>query len=435
MQSAQPAQSGQPPLTPLARFVDSARGRVGAGIGAAVFLAAVVFFLFGTVVIGNGWPYKIDIDVYRLGAEQLRLTWADGGRSLYDDLPPVRIGSELLFTYPPIAAVLFVPFSWMPLAVATAAITATTLVCIAVVAMLIARALGAVDRGQLVRGAAVIAGFAVLTEPIGGSYWTGHGTLGYGQINLILMLLVLADVLPKRTPWPRGLLIGLAAAIKLTPAAYVLVLLVRRDWKSALTSVAGFAGFTALGAIAAPSDTWRYYSSELFATDRVGGFDYTGNQSLTAVLARFGLDDSARSALWLLLVAATLALTVVGMRAALRAGSPALALTLNALFALLASPISWSHHWVWAMLAVPALAVSGRRPLHWLAGIGAVLFVLGMQWWVPDHGFEWAWWQQIIGNGYVFWALAVMIAVPLSLRATAAPDPRPAAATAPPTAH
>ena len=50
-----------------------------------------------------------------------------------------------------------------------------------------------------------------------------RSNMDYGQINLVLMLLVVAD-LTGRQPWRRGLLIGLAAAVKLTPLVYLAVL-------------------------------------------------------------------------------------------------------------------------------------------------------------------------------------------------------------------
>ena len=63
---------------------------------------------------------------------------------------------------------------------------------------------------------------ALFLEPV-------RNTLNYGQVNVALMALVAADCLAAAPRWPRGALVGLAAAVKLTPAAFVLFFLLRRD--------------------------------------------------------------------------------------------------------------------------------------------------------------------------------------------------------------
>jgi len=50
------------------------------------------------------------------------------------------------------------------------------------------------------------------------------------------MALVALDCLVAKPKWPRGMLIGVAAAIKLTPAVFVLFFLLRRDYRSAVTA-------------------------------------------------------------------------------------------------------------------------------------------------------------------------------------------------------
>ena len=102
------------------------------------------------------------------------------------------------------------------------------------------------------------------------------------------------------------------------------------------------------------------------------------NQSITGLLARFGLTGAGREVLWLALAAGVLALAVLGMRRALAAGQPVLALSVNALAVLLCSPISWSHHWVWAVPLVLSLGVLGWRsrsvPLLAASAMAVVVF-------------------------------------------------------------
>ena len=74
------------------------------------------------------------------------------------------------------------------------------------------------------------------------------------------MTLVIADCVPRRTPWPRGLLLGLGIALKLTPAVFLLYFLLRRDNRAALTALASFAGATLVGFALAWSDSWEYWT-------------------------------------------------------------------------------------------------------------------------------------------------------------------------------
>jgi alpha-1,2-mannosyltransferase len=230
-------------------------------------------------------------------------------------------------------------------------------------------------------------------------------TLYFGQINVLLMALVAADCLVRRPRWPRGALVGLAAAIKLTPIAFVLFFLLRGDRKAALTAVASFAGVTALGFALNPAGSVKYWTSTVFNPDRIGKVTQESNQSISGVLARVGVE---RGLLWLLLVAAVVAVGAVAVR---RARNDVEAMGLNALIVLLASPVSWSHHWVWI---VPLLLTAGvtawrtRTPLAiGLTAAGAVVFYLSPHWWWDaDDG--WTWWTVTIGNAYVWGALAVL---------------------------
>lgn len=116
-------------------------------------------------------------------------------------------------------------------------------------------------------------------------------TLNYGQINIVLMMFVAPDCLPKKTRWPRGVLIGLVAAVKLTPAVFVLFFLLRKDFRAAVVSALSFAVFTAIGFALTWSDSVKYWTETIIDSDRIGGPGYPANQSITGVLARLGMDE------------------------------------------------------------------------------------------------------------------------------------------------
>lgn len=227
----------------------------------------------------------------------------------------------------------------------------------------------------------------------------------FGQVNLVLMGLVAVDCLLPRTRYPRGLLIGIAAAVKLTPAVFVLFFLVRRQYSAAVTAVVTFAAATGFGMLLAPADSVRYWHITIFDPDRIGGAAFATNQSLRGALSRFDLPPGLTQACWLVLVVAVLALAWRGAR---RATEPVDALLVVAAAGLLVSPVSWSHHWVWI---VPALAVwVARSRINPAMVLVATVFVVGHAF-LPharNRELEWTWWQHLVGNSYLLAALVFL---------------------------
>ncbi|MDX3188722.1 glycosyltransferase 87 family protein [Streptomyces sp. MN03-5084-2B] len=382
----------------------------GAGVRAwlgnkYVLLGAQLLVLAAVLVSYNGgrWrfpAYRVDLDVYRLGSTALL-----HGQALYGTLPPTGDGQSLLFTYPPFAAIVLAPLALLPYWAACLALTLLTLGVLAAVLVTVLRALGARCDWRV----ATLLLAAEVLEPV-------LRTLYAGQLDLLLLALVVLDVLVDTPRWPRGLLIGFAAAVKLTPAVFVLYFLLRRDTRAAVTAVVTFLAATALGFLLAGADSVRYWTGALWDTGRVGEPTYAGNQSLLGLLAKAGVPAEERTAWWLPLVAVVLVLTAWGVRRALAAGEPTIALGLNAIGGLLVSPISWTHHWVWAVVVLLGWAELARRTrrrgLAVLTGAGAVLFVAGPQWWWPRGGEverHWTFLQQLTGNGYVLFGLGVLL--------------------------
>lgn len=361
-------------------------------------------------------PYRIDIDVYRMGGR----AWLDG-RSLYADgaMFQTRGGLELPFTYPPLAAVAFSPFAMLSLEAASLAITATTLVLLLVSTVIVLTRLdvwpttGVTREPAWVRrcwlAAAIVAPAVIFCEPI-------RANFDFGQINVVLMTLVLADCVPRRTPWPRGVLLGLAIAVKLTPAVFLLYFLLRRDTRALLVTAASVVVATLAGFAFAWSDSWEYWTETVRNTDRIGTATLNTNQNIAGALARLGLGEDARFLLWVALCFAVLALTVWAARRALRADQPVLALISVAMFGLIVSPVSWSHHWVWMLPTVVVTAVLAVRLRHALLGAVATLGLVLMVWspitLLPEHRETTAaLWRQLVGGSYLWWALAVIVAI------------------------
>jgi alpha-1,2-mannosyltransferase len=255
--------------------------------------------------------------------------------------------------------------------------------------------------------AAIVAPTAIYFEPIASNF-------EFGQINVVLMALVIADSMPRRTPWPRGLLLGLAIALKLTPAVFLLYFVVRRNGRAALTALTAFVAATLAGFVLAWHNSWEYWTETVRHTDRIGSAALNTNQNIAGALARLSLGPDERFVLWVACCLAVLAVTVWAARRVLGADEPPLALICVALFGLVVSPVSWSHHWVWVLPTVVVTTVLAYRrrsaPLAALSAAGVAVMVWTPIELLPEHQEATAsWWRQLAGMSYVWWALAVIV--------------------------
>lgn len=290
-------------------------------------------------------PAMIDLDVYLATVRDLL-----AGKDIYATRTPYW---NLPFIYPPIAALLLVPLAYLPLwgvQVLWAGLT------------VLAQRLILVRAGVRRSSAIALANVALVLafEPF-------RTTLGYGQVNTLLMALVVADLLPgrERSKWfPRGVLIGLAAAIKLTPLAFLVFAFLVGRRAVAAWGIGSFVVLTGIGAIVLPRES-LVFAGKVLTGDLYGNPVYVGNQSVTAVFARLAgtappMDQVALAASGL---AGLLALVVAVLW--WRRGERVLAVGLVGVATCLASPLSWTHHHVWALLVglvvfSPALSVPAR---------------------------------------------------------------------------
>jgi alpha-1,2-mannosyltransferase len=351
--------------------------------------------------IGLG-GYRIDLEVYRAGATVLL-----HGGDLYGRLPGLDDGHELPFTYPPFAALSFVPLAVAGYRMANWLLTAVTIVCVAVSLWCFAASTAGEAGARMRRLLPWALPAALVLEPI-------RSTLTYGQINVLIMALVSVDCLTRAPRWPRGIGVGIAAAAKLTPGVFVLLFLLRRDLRSAARAGLSFAACTGAGFALAPHDSLRYWTQVAYQPARIGGISFASNQSILATLTRLGLGTPVRTWLWLALCLLVAALAVTGMRGALEAGQATYALVLNAVAGLLISPISWSHHWVWAapaLLTYLATTNPKRRRLLAFPVLALLIFAIAPHWLLPSGAgreLHWAWWQQAAGDSYAVIGLAAL---------------------------
>ena len=223
-----------------------------------------------------------------------------------------------------------------------------------------------------------------------------RSTFGLGQINLILLALLLVDLLGHLPRRYRGVLVGIATGIKLTPGIFIVFLLITRRFREAAVAAATTVGTIVIGWLVMPGPATDFWTRYLFDPGRPGPAQYVSNQSLRGAIARMTEDS-------ILVVANSNDCRGGGTphcRPTARTGAAARGVTATAVTGLLVSPISWSNHWVWA---VPAAAVlwSHRRTF---ATIWVTVFVLGLPWWMPfagDREYDSTALQSVAGNAYL----------------------------------
>lgn len=317
-------------------------------------LVVAVLILPFIIAYGQVWPWRpstIDLQVYLYAVNDML-----AGKDIYLTQTPFW---HLYFIYPPIAAVLMVPLAigpyWMWQLIWTAVLIWSQ--------QSVLRRCG-VPRGWKL--ALVGIALVVAVEPI-------RTTLGYGQINTVLMAFVVADLLPDRPGekrmMPRGTLIGLAAAIKLTPALFVVFCFLLGKRRIAWTSIASFAGFTLVGAIFQWHQTFAFWGGLAGGKTRTASPIYVGNQSLLGVFDRLAGSSVATTLIGMAAAAVVALLSAIVGAHWWRRDEPVFAIGLVGLATCLASPLSWTHHYVWIVPMGIAVLTSRQLP-RWARGVG-----------------------------------------------------------------
>ncbi|MGQ4414446.1 glycosyltransferase 87 family protein [Streptomyces sp. SAS_269] len=236
-------------------------------------------------------------------------------------------------------------------------------------------------------------------------------TFLFGQINLAVTCLVLWDLTRPPGARGKGLVLGLATGVKLTPAIFIAYLLLRGRIREAATATAAFTATVLLGTLLLPAASAEYWTRRLYETGRVGKVWIVDNQSLQGLIAR-ALHDPAPGPCWIL---PAVALGAAGLFLAARARQDSHGILLTAFTALLISPISWSHHWVWCVPLLAVLLADGRPRL---AAATAAVFTARTFWLVPHQGdgdLRLPWWQQPLASPYPLLGLALLAGAALTV--------------------
>ncbi|MEU5841875.1 mannosyltransferase [Rhodococcus sp. NPDC047139] len=342
---------------------------------AAFLTLSVVIRMAWNLLTPNGMNL-VDLHVYVEGSAAL-LQGNLYGFTYSEETPDF----PLPFTYPPFAALVFLPLHLLPFGVVGVAWQLLTIAALfAVVWIGLELLMGARARSRSWAGIAMVwTAVGIWTEPV-------RTTLDYGQINVFLVLGVMLAVRSTRWWWSGGL-VGMLAGIKLTPAITGLYFLAQRRWREAVFSAVVFVATVLVSLLVLGSQAGTYFGSLFGDADRIGPVVSVWNQSLRGALSRIAGEDVGLGPVWMLGAAVCAALAFVAWRSLRplpdgtsdRLGT----LLIVQLFGLLVSPISWVHHWVWVVPLLLWLVygpISRMRAARVVAGCWAVVTLVGVPW-------------------------------------------------------
>jgi len=398
---------------PLVRYANRYPRRMTAF---AILIAAPgIFFAYQSSQV----KLYLDFRVYMMGASHLT------DPRLYLDRTTYIL--HFPFTYPPPAALFFWPLSVLPFHVATFVWTTAMLISLAAIIRVVLRLArqDASSRGLWALTSLGVAG-ALYLEPI-------SQNLHFGQVNLVLGAMTLYDVVdrPSRR-LPRGLLLGVATAVKLVPGVFILFLLARRQYRAALVSALTVVILNVLTLMVNTHASMVYWRTDAINPRHMGGTVYNSNQSLRGALQRL-LHHLVNHGL---LTVVEVLMLVVGLYLAVAIASKRselAAITAVGVTGDLVSPISWSHHLVWFLPLIVWLLLAHDRPRSgpWWAAALALACWFNVIWWPPDIHAEplhWNWWQSLVGNTY-FFAMALFLVALVVSRPGSVDDHTPSTAS------
>jgi alpha-1,2-mannosyltransferase len=338
----------------------------------------------------------VDLAVYRDAGRSVL-----DGRSVYGHLTAAP--QRLSFTYPPFAALLSVPLAVIPFSVAGWLWTASELALTPVITWWGFRRLWPRFGRWWPLALGVLAGLMTLLLPF-------TDEIKFGQVDELLVVMCLLDCAVRRPRWPRGMLIGLAAAIKLTPLVFVPYLFLTGRRRAAAVAAATSVGASLLTAAVLPGTSHAYWTHDLFHTARLQPNAGTSNQSLRGMLLRADLPHPVFD---VLLVAALVVVALVGYRQAVAAQriDEVAGVALTGLLAVLLSPVAWIHHLVWLPLVIGTVVADGRSRRRLAAGAALIgYFTLHVPW-IGFHMLHTAWPQplaRVVQDGFGLMALVLL---------------------------
>jgi alpha-1,2-mannosyltransferase len=329
----------------MARSADSTGVTVSTGWAIFALAAGIAALLVQTALV----PFT--------AAPQFGLLVNDGDLAIYRNAARAVLDSQALysvpippggwFTYPPFAALCFVPLAIVSFGVAKVVWFAMSYVALWATIWRCWRVLG--YRGDA-RLALLCLGLGLVAVDIEAV----RGTLWQGQINLLLMAVLVWDLTRPASARLRGFSVGLVAGIKLTAIVFLPYLLLTRQWRAVATAVATGSATVVAAWLILPGDAWMFWRDAAGDVDRIGPVTHPGNQSINGVLSNLWAPQLAPDWLWATCVAGAAGFGYAAAVRAHRTRRPLLGMVVTGLIGCVVPPLAWGHHWVWY---VPLLIV------------------------------------------------------------------------------
>ncbi|MFE9575454.1 glycosyltransferase 87 family protein [Nocardia sp. NPDC006044] len=368
--------------------------------------------------------HLIDLSVYQIAGDRV-----SHHVSVYDSPLLGNTRGVWEFVYTPFAALLFVPLRWLHGDLYTWVGGLGNFVMLAASCWVALSMLGYRRDRRLTIAAVAIAGLLMWCEPI-------RMTMAFGQVNILLLLIVIVDMaLPDTSRW-KGALTGIAAGIKLTPAFFVLYLLVTRRYRAAATAAGAFVATMVVGFAVLPKDSLTFWGGAFLDPQRVGVPGNLSNESLRGLIARRVGVEGANQLLWLVGAAAMAALCLYLARRFSQTGRELAAVVCVGVTMTAVSPFSWVHHWVWLAPLLIYMGDLALRRRGLLAPLGFLLTAL-----VVSSGLltfydptlvsifdfaDRAWPSVLYRNAYLWLTIALLATAAIALRSSSRPDAEPA---------
>jgi alpha-1,2-mannosyltransferase len=347
---------------------------IGGGAFAVAMLAYITFVVTHPT---DQWVVPVDLRVYTDGGLVVR--HVAPFYKAHRAAPLYQWAAQLKFTYTPFAAMVFTVLTLVSFWTLVKISVAVNILAMLATIWMTFGALG------YRRGLARLGATLLLAAPL---FWTEpvQRTLFLGQIELVLMAVILWDQLQPDRRWWKGAGIGIAAGIDLIPLIYIPYLVLTRRFRQAAVAAGTFVLTIALGFVVLPADSRKWWLDGLFYRGtRTGFVGWEGNQSLYGLITRLTGSVAGANPVYLVTAALTAVIGVVCAALLDRAGHRLVGLLTCALTGVLVSPISWDHHWVWIVpgtVTAVVYAIRARRTAVRLAlgGLAVVIVLLFGAW-------------------------------------------------------
>jgi len=319
---------------------------------AIVSIAGSVALSWLNVFPINGDAAFVDIEWYRRALNEVA-----AGRPMASQL-----------NYPPITLILLSPLRGLPKGTGEQLWAGATIAVALLLAAITVRAsIAATDQADTVRqralGTAIAAPLVLLSFPV-------SFNLSTGQLSILVMALAMADasgLLPRRF---QGSLVGMAAALKLTPLIFAPYYALTRQWRQLGVAAATFGMLSAIGFALFPQDSINFWTHPDAAAQMAGSSHL--NVTILGILLQWPGESIPVRVAWLALAAGAGAAAFWRARAHFLRGEQFQAALVIGIASTVISPLGWSHYQQWQVVAAVWLMLSGRRRnTAW----GALLYV------------------------------------------------------------